>query len=94
MDRIGYNDVQLALQRSRIEASVSPVPGEDGTPADVPFVTIEINDGVSPARVLNALALGEMMVGRGGGDIRRPRFQPLGVAPGSITLEDVKTRRQ
>jgi hypothetical protein len=89
MDLKGFEAINQALASADVEATVTPEPA-DGE--DVRFVTVETATDVQPARVLNALRNANLMYYDGPKDAVMtydPELTPVGVEPGSITLEDM-----
>jgi hypothetical protein len=88
MNLEGFNTIQNALTDAEVDATVTPHPVQG---EDVRFVTIETFVEVQPQQVLNALAVGSLLEREGEGEAvgtTTPQLRPLGVSPGSITLED------
>ena len=88
MDLKGFESINRAFAAADVEATVTPMPAEG---EDVRFVTVETDDTVQPSRVLNALQNANLMYFGGTSDLAMnysPELIPLGVQPGSVTLED------
>jgi hypothetical protein len=93
MDAKGFEAINTALNG---HANVQPVP-EEGQ--DVRYVTVETAPDIAPAHVLNALGNAGLMepqpVYTGVIKASPPKtlgLKVLGLAPGSITFEDVNAK--
>lgn len=88
MDAEGFEAITQAFVSADVKATVTPKPAEG---EDVRFITVETNENVQPAQVLNALGNAGLTHCDGLRDAAisyTPELSPLGVQPGSLTFED------